>query len=361
MTDAPTREAIYTARPTVQIDQQAYPMVSEQMEMLEMNEAEGGFSTLEMRISNLASDTQGMGNYAFENDRILRLGAQIKVYAGDETGPNEIFRGMITGLEAAFSSTAPPTLQVMAEDALLTGRLTRRTKVYENKTLDFIVRDIADTLHLTPTIDGLSQNVGTQAQINESGLAFLRRLLARYDADLQIVGDELHVSARKDVRRGTLELALPNELQSVRVMADLAHQVTAVTLTGWDAAQGSTISVSSTGANPGPGQGRKGADVLGQTALQSRSHHISHLGLNNQTEARALADAAFDERARRFVCVEATAEGNPALRVGTHVTLSGLGGRFDNTYYVVRVCHRFDLEHGYKTDFEAECAFLGRG
>ncbi|MGA2412563.1 MAG: hypothetical protein ABSG46_19535, partial [Candidatus Binataceae bacterium] len=62
-----------------------------------------------------------------------------------------------------------------------------------------------------------------------------------------------------------------------------------------------------------------------------------------------------------FVSVEGTAQGNPGLRVGTQVNLSGVGGRFSNSYYVVRVCHRYDLEHGYYTDFEAECAFLGAG
>jgi hypothetical protein len=32
---------------------------------------------------------------------------------------------------------------------------------------------------------------------------------------------------------------------------------------------------------------------------------------------------------------------------------------FDNTYYVVSACHLFDLRQGYRTDFRAECAFIG--
>jgi phage protein D len=59
------------------------------------------------------------------------------------------------------------------------------------------------------------------------------------------------------------------------------------------------------------------------------------------------------------VQVAGTAEGNAALRVGTHVTLRGLGPRFDNVYYVTRACHRWDVASAYETDFEAECAFLG--
>jgi phage protein D len=58
--------------------------------------------------------------------------------------------------------------------------------------------------------------------------------------------------------------------------------------------------------------------------------------------------------------VEGTAEGNAEIRVGTHVRLSGLGGRFDNSYYVVQTRHRFDAR-GYETDFTAQCGFLGAG
>ena len=76
-------------------------------------------------------------------------------------------------------------------------------------------------------------------------------------------------------------------------------------------------------------------------------------------EARALADALFTDRARRFVCVEGTAHGNPALRVGTQVRLEGLGRRFSNEYTVTRCVHRWDVERGYETDFEAESAFVG--
>jgi hypothetical protein len=43
------------------------------------------------------------------------------------------------------------------------------------------------------------------------------------------------------------------------------------------------------------------------------------------------------------------------------VNLSGLGGRFDNSYYVTGARHRYDLRRGYETEFEAECPFLGRG
>jgi phage protein D len=151
---------------------------------------------------------------------------------------------------------------------------------------------------------------------------------------------------------------LHGQLLSARVLADLSHQVTQVTVAGWNASQGQRVTGRSSGANTGPGHGSSGADLLRQ-ALSERAHHIAHLAVTTDAEARAAADAAFDARARRLVVIEGLAEGNPALRVGTHVTINRLSSRFDNTYYVVRACHHFDQKRGYQTSFEAECAFLG--
>jgi phage protein D len=283
----------------------------------------------------------------------------VTVYSGDESAPTEIFRGVISALEAEFAEDSSPRLVALAEDTLQKARCKRRTRTFENRTLADIARTVASDLGLTPQISGFTQPIGTQVQLNESDLAFLRRLLARYDGDVQVVGAELHVSPRSGVRRGSVELALNSQLRRVTLLADLAHQVNEVTVTGWDPVSGQRISERSAGLQQGPGSGRRGTDLL-TSALGRRTHQIAHLAVSTADEGRALANAAFDERQRRFVTARGTAEGNPAVRAGTHVRLTGLGPRFTNTYYVTRCCHRFDTERGYETDFSAETAFLAQ-
>jgi phage protein D len=205
---------------------------------------------------------------------------------------------------------------------------------------------------------GLDANVGPESQLNESDLHFLRRLLARYDADLQVVGTELHATPRAQAQRNTIQLDMNSQLHEVRVVADLAHQVTQVTATGWDFNQGQTVSATSQTTALGPGSGQTGKDWL-QQALSTRSEQLAQFATLNQPDAQALVDAEYAQRARRFVVARGVAEGNPALRVGSWLTLTGLGPRFSNTYYTSAATHRFDTDHGYQTEFTAECSYLG--
>jgi phage protein D len=361
MSEQPTTTlATAFERPTIRVDEQDLAQVSEQMLSLEMTEKEGGLSALEMRVSNVLSTDDGSVSLASEHGSVFKLGSRVVVYVGDVISPQEVFRGTITSLEVDFPPDASPTMLILAEDDFQRARMARRTALHEDVAIADIASALASQIGLTPVVTGFTASVGTQVQLNESDLAFLRRLLARYDGDLQVVGTELHVSPRSDVARGTLELEIHSELRRARIVADLAHQTTKVTIGGWDVTQGSAVSGSSTGAHLGPGTGQNGADVL-RDAIGERGEHVSHLAAATNDEAQALADAAFDARARSFVTVEGTTDGNPALRVGTTVRLRGVGARFENDYYVTLARHRWDELRGYETDFNAESAFIGTG
>jgi phage protein D len=355
-----TQNAVYSAIPTVQIDGQANDKVTAQLLSIEMREREGGMSALEMRLSNFGSFSTGLADLVFEDGAILKLGSAVLVYAGDASSPTEIFRGKITALEGRYPESGPPDLVVLAEDALQSARMARRTKNWDSATLTQIATQVANSLGLTPVLAGLDASIGTQLQFNESDLHFLRRLLARYDADVQIVGSELHASPRSQAQRNSIEIDLNSQLKQVRVIADLSQQVTKITATGWDYNQGQAISVSSQTTSFGPGSGQAGKDWL-QQALATRSEQLAQFSNLNTQEAQALVDAEFAQRMRSFVVAHGVSEGNPNLRVGTFLQLNGLGPRFSNIYYTTSTVHHFDTQGGYETRFCAECAYLGGG
>jgi phage protein D len=221
-----------------------------------------------------------------------------------------------------------------------------------------IVSQIAQRLSLQPQVSGLSALNGIWVQLNESDLAFLRRLLRQFDADMQVVEDRLEAAPISEMQRQVIQMDLLHDLRSVRFIADLANQVTEVTSSGWNAISGQAVSGSSQGANLGPGRGRRGAELL-REALGDRSEHVGHIAVTTDAEAQALADTIFDQRARNFVTAEGIATGHPGIRVGSHLQLRGVSPRFENTYYVVSTHHRYEMEGGYMTDFKAESSALG--
>ena len=351
-------DAVYSAIPTLHIDGRANDKVTAQLLAMEMREQEGGMSSLELRFSNFGSFAGGLADQVFEDSAVLKLGVVVDVYAGDVSGPTQIFHGPVTALEGRYPRSGPPELIVLAEDPLQLARMGRRTKTWDDATLADVIQKVASQLGLTPQVDGLDKNIGTQVQFNETDLQFLRRLLARYDADMQVVGTELHASPRASAQRNVIQLNMNSQLRELRVVADLADQVSETTVAGWDYQQGQAISATSQTTSYGPGSGNTGKDWLDQ-AFSSRSQHIAQFAALDTDEAQALADADFVQRLEGFVMAHGVAEGNPDLRVGTHLTLGGLGQRFNNTYYVTAALHRFDTNSGYETEFTAECAYLG--
>jgi len=350
--------ALYSAVPSIKVDNQSRETVDRMLLAMEMAESVGGLTSMELRFSNFGSFSGGDAGYVFEDDAVLKLGAAIEVLAGDRTAPTSIFKGRISALEGRYGNASEPELLVLAEDALQAARMKRRSKIHENVTLADLVSSVAQSCGLTPKTEGLSTNVGTHVQLNESDLAFVRRILARYDADLQVVDDELHAAPRAQIQRNQIELTLDQHLRAVRVVADLAHQVTKVEFSGWDFAQGQVAAKSRDADPPGPGSGRAGSELL-KDAFGERAEQLAHLSVRDAAEAQAVVDAEWEQRSRRFVTLHATAFGTPDLRVGSHVKVNRLGARFDNTYAVVATTHRYDQTHGYETDFTAECAYLG--
>jgi uncharacterized protein len=352
--------AIYSARPVIEVARRPSGTVQQLLLAMEMREAEGGLSSLELRLINVATHERGGVDFAFEHSDtdLLPLGEAIRVLAGDEGDPVEIFAGQISAVEFVVEEDGQPELCVYAEDALMRARMQRFTRCHAAGPLRDILEDLAVESGLRPTISGLTNQVDVQIQLNESNLAFMRRLVADYDADLQVVGDELHIAPRSEVQRGKLTLRLGSQLSRIRVCADLADQATKVTHAGFDVGQGRALTVESSATDLGPGAGRTGSTLL-QEKFGERAEHLGDRAVYDAAEAQALVDAAFVRRSRRFVTLEASCEGNPAVRVGAHVTIVDVGPRFENTYYVTSACHRFDRLQGYQTDFTAECGYFG--
>lgn len=351
-------DAIVSTRPVLTVAGQTWELVANNLHMLRFEEDEDGMARVEAHFDALRNDGNSQ-SFAFESDTPFRLGATFDVALGTETSPTTLFRGVISSLGETYSRTGAPAFRIEAEDPLQRARMTRRSAVYADATLGDVVDAVANRLGKSPRYDGLqaSTRIGTQVQLNESDLAFLRRVLGRLDGHLAMDEDRLVLRGASATRGDPVELDAQGDFLEGEVVADLADQVSAVTVAGWDADAGEPISVRSRSTALGPGSGRGGASFL-TAPFPTREEHVAHVAVATREEAEALAEAAWLGRSRGFVQVRATVPGNAAVRVFADIRLRGTSARFANTYRVVRAVHSYDLTSGYTTRFEAHCPWL---
>lgn len=349
------RSALASARPGFTVAGTAQPRLDSGLLRFVCGENEAGLSHCEAEFGNWG-DAGGSTGFLWFDRSVLDFGKDFVVGIGGAT----IFDGRIMGLEARFPPLAPPTLVVHAEDRLQDLRMTRRTRVFENQADADIVRTLCSDHGLTADTDLSGPSHAVLTQINQSDLAFLRQRAALADADLWLEGKKLHAARRASRSDSGLELVQGARLREFNVLADLAHQRTAVVCTGWDVAAKASLSSEATASaiSAEAGGGTSGPAVL-QQALGARKDTVAHCLPLESGAAQAYAESHLRALARRFLRGRGVADADTRLHVGRTVKLSGLGPLFSGAYAVVETSHRFDIAVGLRTEFVVERAWIG--
>lgn len=337
------------------IDGTFKPGVSQNIVAATIEESIDGLYRCEIELVNFNA-----GQYLYFDRVEFDFGVEIQfsVRLGSQEG--RLFQGYITGLEAAYVDGGGSRLTILAEDKLQDLRMTRRSRTFAAVTDADVMQTIAQEHSLQTAFDSLDgPSYAILAQTNLSDLAFLRQCARRLNAELWLDGSTLRVATRQARATERVTLGYGANLQSFQVRADLAHQCTELSVSGWDVAAKTAIhetadeSVISSELNGG----KSGSAIL-QDTFGERKQSIVHTIPLSTAEATAIAAARYREKARQFVTGTGMADGDPQIRVGAILELSQLGALFDGEYYVVRTCHMISIEQGYQTEFDVERASI---
>ena len=87
-----TSALVYGARPVVELNRQRYDLVDELLLAMDLREAEGGLSSLELRFADTMTHEEAGVDFAFEFSEtdLLGLGAELRVLAGDAADPGGV-------------------------------------------------------------------------------------------------------------------------------------------------------------------------------------------------------------------------------------------------------------------------------
>jgi hypothetical protein len=352
-----TDDLFYSPAPVFEVDGEVRGALARDLLRLEVGEGTDGLKTLSARFLAVGPESvAGAQELLYLDGRILDFGRALRVSVGPAGASRAVFEGRISALEACFEEGREPEVVVLAEDRLMDLRMTRRSRTYEAMSDADIAEAIAAEHGLSAEVDADGPSYAVVQQWNLSDLAFLRERGRLIQAEVWCHGETLYFQQRERRSAPSLTLVNGNHLIAVQVRADLAHQRTAVRVSGYDAAQRAVIDEQA-GAEALAGEaigGRSGPQVLALALGERVSHRAREVPLV-PAEAADWARAEMRRRARGFVTATAVTRGTPDLVVGGPLTLERVGRPFSGDgYRVTSVRHTYDLEQGLRTRFEAQ-------
>ena len=352
------------AGPVCSVDGTLVPSMARDCVRLEVEEGVEGLRTLRMHLFACGAGATGPPDRMIWLDgTTLAFGKKLVVSVGPDGNQHRVFDGTISALEAVFADGQPPMVAVFAEDALMRLRMVRRLRSFTRISDADLAREVAEDHGLQAEVDVEGPTYDVVQQLNQSDLAFLRARARLVQAELWCAGRTLHMATRPRRAGAEITLVQSNQLLSVRLCADLAHQRSEVSVTGYDAGLERLVHERA-GADVVEAEvsgGRTGARIVAEALGPSATIRVRDTALNGR-EARAWAEAEMLRRGRCFVNVYGTTRGTPEMVVGSRLRLEDVGAPFDGPgYYTTLVRHTVDLERGLRTTFEAERATVNEG
>ncbi len=184
-------------------------------------------------------------------------------------------------------------------------------------------------------------------QDNETDWDFIWRLAERVGFEFVVEDKIAHF--RKPEPEGAVELEWPETLRSFRPRLTAVQQVEKVTLLAHDPKTNQAIDVTVSSPNQIAQIGIDRASVA--AAFDGASVHVASEPVKSRAEGEALAQALLDKLANGYIAAEGIAPGNPKIRAGAKVKVSGVGTKFSGTYRVATSTHVLRGGGGYETHF----------
>jgi hypothetical protein len=302
--------------------------------------------------------------------KLLREGGSVRISLGYVDRLEPLFDGEITKVSPTFPESGAPT--VLVEGLSRLHRLDYGTKMrtFQDMTDADILQKIAWEHSLTPQSDPTPIKHRYLAQTNLTDLKFLLARARWLRFELLADGKEVIFRRANEGEAKTYALVWGNPqeglqpdakvlpLRSFSPTLNAREPVSSVIVRGQDSSTGEAIEERAGKGNEDASMGGESAADVGSAAWAGESELvISDQPVASRQEARELARAVYNRRARRLVSGRGASIGIPDLRSGNVIELRGVG-RFSGLYYVTSVSHRIGAS-GYETTFDVERSSIG--
>lgn len=282
----------------------------------------------------------------------FKLGDEVKVLMGiDKT--EEIMTGEITALEPTFDSYS--YMEIRGLDRLHKLRFgTFRRSFKEMKDSD-VASSIASDVGLTPDAEDSGTTHQYLFQNNQSNYEFLLDRAQRIDYELLVKDKQFLFRKTQEDKASELTLNFDSDLERFAVRLKAITQGSKVEVRGWDINKKEEITASAEqGSENSKMDGSESGYELSEAAFGDSAIALVDNALLDAKEAEDLARAKYNAILKGFITGEGECIGNPEIRAGKTIEVTGLGERFGGTYYVTSSAHSFSYDQGYRTKFQVK-------
>lgn len=318
--------------------------------------------TLVVHNSYIPTNQERAEYQPWHNQKYFQIGGKIKLGFISSITQDDHFKkefdeslieGEITAIEVNFNEKSEAPIIVRGYDISHRLQRGRYNRSFLNETDSDIVKKIAREVGIKAdkNVEESGEPYEYVFQENQTNMEFLRERAARIGFELFIQGQELYF--RKPRSQDTLELKWLIDLSNFNTRITSAEQVSAVEVRSWDYTQKKLISSTANSEK-----------IITETGNQQGSSTSTKFDLDRKPpkmtvvdqpvftvkQAEKMAQALCNELGGEFIYADAKAEGNPKIRPGKIVKLTGMGDRFSGKYYITETRHFYN-QRIYTTDF----------
>jgi phage protein D/phage baseplate assembly protein gpV len=286
-----------------------------------------------------------------DGDR-FKLGAEVQLRAADRRGrAGSLIKGEVTALETELEQSQT-IFVVRGYDRAHRLHRGRETRTFLSQSDSDIATQIARESGLRAEVDNSGVQHDFVIQDNQTNWEFLRERAQRIGYRVRVDDRTLVFKRAESSPPDAPEQIWGETLRSLRTRRSIVAQPNEVQVRGWDMQAKRAVVGRASQATSSSSIGDEGAASEAQRALGAQATmRVTNQPVTNQSEADRMAQAVLDTMAGDGLSVEGTCTGEPKIRAGTKVRLSGVGRRFSGSYLVTATSHRLTVAGGYETTF----------
>ncbi|HEX3047499.1 MAG TPA: contractile injection system protein, VgrG/Pvc8 family [Bacillota bacterium] len=260
--------------------------------------------------------------------------------------------GEVTSLEAVFGES--PHLVIRGYDRMYRLRFGTKRRSFKDMKDSQIAQKIAQEAGLTAKADDTGPIQSYVFQNNQSNYEFLRERAGRLGFEMLAQDHEFFFRRPQEAKAPELTMEYIYDFTDFTARLNVLTAGSQVEVRGWDVKTKQVISgQAAAGSETSIMSGKKSGFEVSRS-LGSSGIAVPYGTVVDATEAEAIAKAQYNYLLKEFITGEGSCMGNPKIRAGRTIELTGLGERFSGIYYIVSSAHTLTPEAGYITKFKVK-------